>query len=328
MQTATPVGRSSTSRSGAPQPLGEEPRPWVVVAAVDHLDDRPTAPLERTRRDHERRSLAEHHGRARRNQHHRRAVATAALDHHVDCRPGRRPLLAVRLVVGVEDHGGPQPRDGRPGRHSCTHRHRATGGRPLPPVGQQRHRHTPTSQPRLDGGGPPVGRSEDEHPVRTGPMHAAPRPGARRRVREAVAPPLAGPDARAASTSSTAPPPGEGGCTAVRAGDGKARTTRSGEAVPRKEEMGPAQRQAAHSASRTTAGGGPMPLERASGLATTPGVGATPSSVTQPPTRRPWSSTRTRLPVVMRSASRGRHRVVEGAPNGRHVGHHPDQPLG
>jgi hypothetical protein len=61
--------------------------------------------------------------------------------------------------------------------------------------------------------------------------------------------------------------------------------------------MGPAHRHAAHSAIATTDGGGPWPLEADRGFAETPAGGSTSSSTTQAPTRRPWSSTRTLLPI-------------------------------
>ena len=61
--------------------------------------------------------------------------------------------------------------------------------------------------------------------------------------------------------------------------------------------MGPAHRQAAHSARATSSEDGPSPLEPANGLRGTPGGSTTWSSTTQAPTRRPWSSMRTRLPT-------------------------------
>ncbi len=67
--------------------------------------------------------------------------------------------------------------------------------------------------------------------------------------------------------------------------------------MPSRDDIGPDQRQAAHSARATTDGGGPSPLDPASGLTETPGVAATPSSTTQAPTRRPCNSMRTRLPT-------------------------------
>ena len=76
------------------------------------------------------------------HQHHRGPVAAAPLDHHVHRRPGRGPLLAVGLVVGVEHHGGAQPVDRGPGRRPGSRpsrtRRRPGGG---PVVGQQGHRH-------------------------------------------------------------------------------------------------------------------------------------------------------------------------------------------
>ena len=74
-------------------------------------------------------------------------------------------------------------------------------------------------------------------------------------------------------------------------------TTRDGEAVPRNDETGPAHRHAAHSATATSDGGGPRPLETARSSGWTPGSGVTSSSTTQAPTRRPCRGTRTRLPT-------------------------------
>ncbi len=115
----------------------------------------------------------------------------------------------------------------------------------------------------------------------------------------------------------TAPPPGDGGrrpsgtrCPAASGparadGTSRRRTTWLGDAVPRNEVTGPAQRHAAHSAKDTTDGGGPTPLEPERGLTTTSAVAPTSSSTTQPPTRRPWRSIRTRLPTPTSGANAG-----------------------
>ncbi len=80
---------------------------------------------------------------------------------------------------------------------------------------------------------------------------------------------------------------------------GSARTMASGDAVPKKNEAGPAHRQAAHSASSTTAGGGPQPSHDFNGRTLTPAGASTASSTTQPRTLRPWRGMRTRVPTVM-----------------------------
>ena len=49
---------------------------------------------------------------------------------------------------------------------------------------------------------------------------------------------------------------------------------------------------------------GPDPLHAAISLGETPSGGSTSTSTTQAATRRPWRSTRTRLPIPIRSASR------------------------
>lgn len=111
--------------------------------------------------------------------------------------------------------------------------------------------------------------------------------------------------ARAASTRSTDPPPGEAGrpSPGPDGAAGRTRTTRGGDAVPRNDDVGPAQRHAAQSASATTAGGGPIPLQAARSTGWTPGSGTTSASTTQAPTRRPCSGIRTRDPTSTESAS-------------------------
>ena len=116
------------------------------------------------------------------------------------------------------------------------------------------------------------------------------------------------PPPRGPSSSSATGAAGGPGAGADRGGAGRSpgseSTTRSGEAVVRSGASGPAQRQAAHSASATTLAGGPSPDSLASGLSARPGVAATSSSTTQPPTRRPCSSMRTRVPTATASAHR------------------------
>ncbi len=82
---------------------------------------------------------------------------------------------------------------------------------------------------------------------------------------------------------------------------GSARTIASGDAVRRKKEAGPAQRQAAQSASSTRPGGGPQPSHDFSGSRSTPGGGSTASSTTQPRTLRPCNGMRTRVPTTTSS---------------------------
>ncbi len=71
----------------------------------------------------------------------------------------------------------------------------------------------------------------------------------------------------------------------------------SGDALRRKNEAGPAQRQAAHSASSTTAEGGPQPNHDFRGRTSTPDGVPTSSPTTQPRTVRPWKGARTRDPM-------------------------------
>ena len=75
----------------------------------------------------------------------------------------------------------------------------------------------------------------------------------------------------------------------------------AGDALRRKNDAGPAQRQAAHSANSTTAGGGPQPSHDFSGRTSTPAGVPTSSSTTQPRTVRPWKGARTRVPMCTSS---------------------------
>ena len=87
----------------------------------------------------------------------------------------------------------------------------------------------------------------------------------------------------------------------VRAGAGP-ETTRGGEAVRSSDTVRPAQRHEAQPARLTTSADGPMLDNWASGRSPTPGVGATPTSVTQPRSRRPPRLMRTIEPTRSRSA--------------------------
>ena len=80
-------------------------------------------------------------------------------------------------------------------------------------------------------------------------------------------------------------------------GSGRARTIVGGDATPKKNASGPAQRQAAQRARSTTAGGGPQPSHDFAGSNPTPSGGSASSSTTQPRTVRPCSGTRTRVPI-------------------------------
>ncbi len=71
----------------------------------------------------------------------------------------------------------------------------------------------------------------------------------------------------------------------------------AGEAIRRKNEAGPAQRHAAHSASSTSAGGGPHPNHDLRGRTSTSAGVPTSSSTTQPRTVRPWKGARTLVPI-------------------------------
>ncbi len=69
-----------------------------------------------------------------------------------------------------------------------------------------------------------------------------------------------------------------------------------------------AQRTEAHSASSNSSGAGPWPLTLAIGLSDStvrPSAGSSTIAETQPPIRRPWSSTRTIVPTRTRADRSG-----------------------
>ncbi len=91
--------------------------------------------------------------------------------------------------------------------------------------------------------------------------------------------------------------------TMAGAGPGAAAsTTVEGDAVARNPDTGPTHRRAAQRARSIRAAEGPIPLSRDRGRSSTPAGGTTWSSTTQPPTRRPPRTTRTRLPTPRLSA--------------------------
>ncbi len=140
-----------------------------------------------------------------------------------------------------------------------------------------------------------VGRSTRALPRRQAARTSGNRsaPGARRTT--------VGPDPAKASSARSSPVVGTG-CDGTH-GSGTPVTARSGEAVRRNDTTGPAQRWAAHRARSTRSSGGPQPVTLARGRSTVPSGGRDSSSVTHPPTRRPCSSMRTRVPTATRSAS-------------------------
>ena len=296
MHTTRPSGRSSTDRHQLDQPLGEQAGAGIVRRPVDHLDRRPPPPLDGPVGGDQVPSLGHRHRRARRDQHHRGAVPTAPLDHHVHRRPGRRALLPVGLVVGVEDHGGPQPvRSGprpRPGcrpprrRRLAARSHmsgsRATGDARLAGAGGQLlgpARATGPAPGRRPG--PTGGRARAPPAWRPGPGPAGPprsrpaRPGRRRRW----------PPSRRRATAAVLRGRDDGRASVADGGRRRPRTTRLGEAVPRNEDSGPAHRHAAHSASDTTDGRRARPRSRRPGA--WPSPRASGPRRPRPPSRRP-----------------------------------------
>ena len=141
-------------------------RPGVVATAVHDLEGRPSGPLLGaggvTSGPPPGGPAWGRGSRARRGR-----LAPGPLGRHLPGAPGGRPLLVVRLVVGVEDDGGRQCRQrgegGGPGAQ------RPPPARRVPAVGQQRHR-GPTREPARQLLGPPDARGR----ARGAP---APRPG-------------------------------------------------------------------------------------------------------------------------------------------------------
>ena len=101
------------------------------------------------------------------------------------------------------------------------------------------------------------------------------------------------------------------------------RTTWAGEAALRKNEAGPAQRQAAHSASSTTMAGGPQPDHCVNGVGVTSTGGVTLSSVTHPPDPAAVQDDADPGPDRDRVAPSFRDGVVEQLGHRRHIGADP-----
>ena len=292
------------------QALGEQPGARIVGGPVDHFDHRPSPTFDRPVGGDQPAGFQEGHRRAGRHQHHRRPVPSAALDGHVDRRPGGRALLPIRLVVGIEHHHRGDPREWGPGGGPGPDHHPLPRRRRFPFVGEQGHRRPGPAESVDQQGRPGMGRRQHQHPGRPPPVDQL--EGNQRGVEGGGQPHHRlrgdtveglGDDAHRRTSR---------GRHRVRLRGARHRgwreavrvpvpflTTRGGDAVPRNDDSGPAHRQDAHSARATTRGGGPSPLDRAIGLGSTPAGGTTSSSTTQAPTRRPWRSMRTRLPTRM-----------------------------
>jgi hypothetical protein len=155
---------------------------------------------------------------------------------------------------------------------------------------------------------------------------ATDKPARRRRVAINCAVPCsgtttsAGPNATAArivgitstrgGSRSTPPAPAKRSRVAGETGDGfmpvrrrwgRVTTARPGEAVTRNGRIRlAAQRIEAHSASPNNSAAGPWPVTLAIGFSDSivrPSLGSAATAATQPPIRRPWSSTRTTVPT-------------------------------
>ena len=319
---------------------GSSPRP------VDHLDDRPAPTLDGPGcGDHRCRPSVSATRRAGRDQHHRGAVPSAALHDDIHGRPGGRPLLPVGLVVGIQHHRGravpgigaqaaarvptttaaPAAARSQPSGMSAT-----VQPRPPEPAGQlggpchRRHQDQDTLAARSGGGapGPPTQRREKGPATRTHRHRDGPRPARglvddlhRRRPRatpDQVDHPRLGADCVAGPASAPLDAPDHPG----------------GDAVPRKDDSGPAHRHAAHSASRHQPRAAVRLRSRRPGLRGDPGSprdvvldhpGPDPSSVELDPD----PAAHPEVGVQGR-----RHGVVEPAVDGRYVRHHPHDPDG
>ena len=226
-------------------------------------------------------------------------------------------------------------RQGRPGGGPGADHHAADRARPAP---SPRAAGPPSSPDRRSRAAswPARGRGRAPAPGRRRAPPGGPAPARRRTAssagasRTTEAMPSAAPSTP--STSATEPPPGDGGTAVGGPGAGRRlqapRTTRGGDAVPqeRRHRPGPAPRRPLGQGHQP-GGGGPVATgARPAAAAGPPGVGSTWSSTTQPPTRRPWSSIRTRLPTRDVASERSGHGVVEAPVDGRHVGHAPGPP--
>ncbi len=291
--------------------LGEQARPGVGTAAVDPFERRPPGPLLgcRHRLDGELRAPGERHRRDGRDQDARGLGASGPLEQHVDRAVRRRALLPVGRVMGIEHDRGGEPRHRGPGAGAAPHDDRPAGPRLVPRTGG---RAPPPDQARRQALRPAGGGDEHDDAAPRGAdpglrhdrQHEVDQVGGRRQA-----------DDRGARPGGRTVPCGHLAChgrdTGHRGrgqpggGAGSARTTIGGDAACRKNEAGPAQRQAAHSARSTSSGGGPQPNHDLAGRTATPGGGSTSSSTTQPRTVRPCRGTRTRVPTTTSSDHSG-----------------------
>ena len=205
-------------------------------------------------------------------------VPPGPLGDHVDRAVGRCALFAVGLIVGIEHEGRRQSRKRGPGRGTAARPQwanppalRPTPSWPDSRAEPARRRGARPSRPREPGPAPPrpghcLGSVDHGRARRrSGRWWAQPQqrrcpPPARAACRQDVGPP----DPEAGARRSPSPP------LPRPAPAGKRRTGTRGDATPRKNEIGPAQRQAAHSASSTTGRRGPQPDQAVSGGARRP----------------------------------------------------------
>ena len=251
--------------------------------------------------------------------------------------PGAAPARAPRP---------PRCRSGCSLRGTRRRGHRAPG---RPPVGAAAPRRRPGSPPRRairpaprpsrwwpatpdgPGAGPGAGPTRPRGPGRA--RFLRPRPGGSGSASRAPArgdrwpeegePPSPRPTPRRPPTGVPGPPWG-GGPSGDGGTRGSARTIVPGEAVPRKEEAGPAQRQAAQSARSTTAGGGPQPSHdlRCSTARLGSPSRQTASSHHPAPHAAPVQRHTHARPDHDRLVPGVGHGVVEDLGDGRHLGAH------
>ncbi len=146
--------------------FGEQAAARVGAAAIHPFHGRPAGPLRRHGKRVQRSAGAHHGRRAGRGDDAGTAGPPAPLGDDVDRAVGRRTLLPIGLVVGVEDEGGRDLGKWGPGRGPASHHNRPTRARGRPIRGG---RVPPPHQAPTEALGPADRGNQDEDP--SGPGH-------------------------------------------------------------------------------------------------------------------------------------------------------------
>ena len=349
-----PSGRRSTPGARAARPLrvvehaagqahelfGEHAAARVGAAAVHPLDGRPAGPLRRDGKRLQRRPALHHGRRAGRGDDAGAARPPGPFGHHVDRAVGRRALLPVGLVVGIEHECGRQLGKRGPGRGPAPDHDRPTGARRGP---VRRGRIAPPDQAPAEPLGPADRGNQDEHPAGPGHdlgsvdhrQHQVDQIGGRRDPQHGGCPPP--PPARATMSSKTSarqgppvaatarPPPPTPAPAPAPAGNRRTGPRRRRHAEEERDRAGPAPgRPLGQLEDRGRRAPARPALQRRG--ARRPRAGVTSSSTTQPPTRRPCRATRTRVPTTTSSVQLVGNGVVEELGQRGHVGAHAHEP--